>query len=155
MVSSDTLRLIKPEKYLFTPQAVSAENETTLEEAVPCEEEHFCTFALQRDNPLLRKWKLIRRHLWDRCVCSPLRSHPSALLISASMKFNLISLKGNGSRSPSLCFQSLMAVLLDQTTTLRTLVLRPKTPEHWLKLPDLHLWNRNQATEETEPKRNI
>lgn len=68
----------------------------------PVKKNSFAHLHFRETIPLLRKWKLITRHLWDLRVCSLLLFRPSVPLISASMKFNLFYLKGNGSHSPSL-----------------------------------------------------
>lgn len=58
----------------------------------PVKKNAFAHLHFRETIPLRRKWKLITRHLWDLRVGSLLRSHYSELLISASMKFNLIYL---------------------------------------------------------------
>lgn len=115
---------------------------------MPWEEEQFCTFALQRDDSIIEKRKLITHHLWHRCVCSPMRSHPSVLLISATMKFNLPYLKWNGSDSPSLSphSESNRRAAGSQTDP-QNLCTSSKLWDAWAQLsdPDLNIWGRSKS----------
>lgn len=97
---------------------------TILQEVVPHKEEKLCTFALQRDNSIIEKVEVDYAPLVGSvCLLSaafpPLRaSHKCEHEIQSHLsevKWESLAF----SLSLSLRFQSLMAELLDQTTTLR------------------------------------
>lgn len=72
----------------------------------PVKKNSFAHLHFRETIPLLRKWKLITRHLWDLRVCSLLLFRPSVPLISASMKFNLFYLKAEREKASDSHFPS-------------------------------------------------